>query len=106
MCDVQGKKSEVYKAAVARLRSIFNIRGPRFEQALLGVVRKHCQGAPTKRAKPAKKGTRACYKEYKNLSKMPHYKEVFGGIVHVFGIRNPRLFYADVRDVIVAYCRL
>ena len=105
MCDKEGKKSEVYLAAVARLRSIFNIRGPGFEKALLSVVRKHCQGAPTKRLKPAK-GTRACRNEYKNLSKMPYYKEVFGGVVKVFGIRNPRLFYADVRDVIVAHCKL
>lgn len=105
MCDKEGKKSAVYLAAVARLRSIFNIRGPRFEQALLGVVRKHCQGA-TKRRQAAKKGSVRCSKEYKNLSKMPYYKEVFGGVVKVFGIRNPRLFYADVRDVIVAHCRL
>lgn len=106
MCDKEGKESAVYLVAMPRLRSIFNIRGPGFEKALLGVVRKHCQGAPTKRRHAAKKGSVRCSKEYKNLSKMPYYKEVFGEIVKAFGIRKPRLFYADVRDVLVAHCRL
>jgi hypothetical protein len=103
MCDQDGKKSQVYLAALTRLKQIFEIKSPKFEPALLAVVRKHCQGG---KAPTLKKGTRRCRQTYKDLSTRPMYKEVFGGIVKVFKIKDASRFYKDVGDVLAAYCGL
>ena len=93
----------MYLSAVARLKQIFEIKSPEFEPALLAVVRKHCQGG---KAPTLKKGNRRCRQTYKDLSTRPMYKEVFGGIVKVFKIKDAPRFYKDVGDVLAAFCEL
>jgi hypothetical protein len=104
MCDAEKQNNPAYVAAVRRLREIFAIQDPEFEEDLWRVVRKHCSNKST--ATKMKKGTKRCRKTYKDLSARPFFKEVFGGVVKLLKIRNPTLFYRDVGNVLVAHCGL
>jgi hypothetical protein len=105
MCDAKQKNNPMYLGAVQRLREIFYIQGPEFEDDLWRVVLKHCRNGSSQ-TKMLKKGTRRCRQTYADLSSRPLFKEVFGGVVKMFRIRNPTLFYKDVGKVLVSHCGL
>lgn len=107
MCDAKQKQKHnpMYLGAVQRLREIFYIHGPEFEDDLWRVVLKHCQNGSFQ-PKMLKKGTRRCRQTYADLSARPFFKEVFGGVVKMFQIRNANLFYKDVGKVLVSHCGL